>query len=305
MIDLLASVPGPAFLVFYACLTLVCVVAGRWMIGRDSSTGFTMPDFAHFDSITLATLTGGWSHAVRTALFDLWNRGLVTIDGSGTEATVRQAQISAAEASRGLKSVKPLTAAVYRHVTGTMTAGDIFAAPGLKEAAEQYLSLVYRDLDRYHLIKNDDDRRRAWTVFGIFLAIMYGVGFSKLIMGMSRGRPVLFLMIFLAASCVLLLLGLRPWEQASSLGRRYLSALNDHFAWTKERLKSRSLAAGIDPTFVVALFGAAVLAATPYDRFQSAFHKSTGSGCGGCSGGGCSGGGGCGGGCGGCGGCGG
>jgi hypothetical protein len=135
---------------------------------------------------------------------------------------------------------------------------------------------------------------------------MAAVGGTKLYLGITRGRPVLFLVALLTLSLIGLFRLVKPWAISTRLGRRYLWRLGEHFDWLKESVRSGRIQEGIDPAFGAAIFGIGIVGSSLLiGQFFSPSKPSWWSGPGGWSGG-CGASAGCGGGgCGGCGGCGG
>ncbi|MEP9357278.1 TIGR04222 domain-containing membrane protein [Sphingomonas sp. KR3-1] len=126
--------------------------------------------------------------------------------------------------------------------------------------------------------------------------LLLGFGYTKLLIGESRGRPVGFLTMFLAVTAIFALIRFAALDRKTRAGQEALAEARTR----SERLR-RAPASG-ETDLGVALFGTAVLVGSDWGDFhQMRSASSSGSGCG-SSGGGDGGGGGCGGG--GCGGCG-
>lgn len=301
MIEFLRSIPGPAFLFLYVCLAVACVLVGKVMMGSDSTRSAPMPNLTRFDPVTISFLKGGWKEAVKTAVFDLLNKGLVEIEGEKDLASVKRIGLSEPDRLARLQTLKPVTRSVYDHVKMKLYTRNLFKLEEIRKDVERLSLYNYQELAQNRLVKNASEEKQGWLIFWVLMVILVVTGVSKFVLGISLGKPVFFLFMLMVFSFTLVPLMLKPWGRASWLGRKYLAELEKHFGW----LRTRSAPEGIDPAYPVAIFGAAALTGTTmYDEFHAAFKKSSsGSACGGCSGGsGCSGGGG---GCGGCGGCGG
>ena len=310
MIEIIRQVPGPLFLLYYAAYAAACMVVGRILLSADGTLNYPMPDLTRFDPLSLSFLRGGRAAVIRTAVFDLWHKGLVTIGGTGADVTLGQARVGNKELSAKMKNVKPVARLIYQFLEVKRKSADLFRAKDMKAGLDMHLRLTERELTEERLMKTEHDLTRSMVVSAILVLVMLLPGVIKLGLGISRLKPVGFLFIILVASVLVFGFSLRPWSKATGLGRKYLARLEKDFGWIKEKTKKKGLLTGIDPAFAVALFGPAVLGAeTGYQAYASAFHKSGGYSCGGCSGSSsCGGGGGCGGsGCGGggCGGCGG
>lgn len=61
------------------------------------------------------------------------------------------------------------------------------------------------------LLQTEQDRKRTWTAFWTAIFILAGIGGTKLALGVSRSKPVGFLIIELIVSLIALLIVIRPW----------------------------------------------------------------------------------------------
>ena len=131
------------------------------------------------------------------------------------------------------------------------------------------------------------------------------IGLARLFIGISRGRPVGFLILMGIIGAFAIAKAGRP-GRVSLRGKAYLERMKATWSWLKDSQDSQDWS----PSLAAGVFGVAVLAGTEMSPMTEMFKRSNsgyfpggdggGGGCG--AGGGCSGGGGCGGGCGGCGG---
>jgi uncharacterized protein (TIGR04222 family) len=127
--------------------------------------------------------------------------------------------------------------------------------------------------------------------------LLLGFGYTKLLIGESRGRPVGFLTMFLVVTAIFALIRFAALDRKTRAGSEALAEARER----SERLR-RAPASG-ETDLGVALFGTAVLVGSDWGDFHRMRTESSGSD-GSSSGGDGGGGGGCGGGGGGCGGCG-
>lgn len=310
MIEMLIQIPGPIFLLYFMLLAAVCIVLA-WLLGNaDDSDQYCFPELTCLDPFAISALRGGVSSVILTAIFSLWSRSLVDIEKSisfwkGEETYIRSKSSQEMELS-------PIEKKVYRFLKSPRKPHDLLKDSRLKQRINIYMEPVNRQLEDLCLARTARDRFRIWMALIIAAGIIIMVGGTKLYFGITRNRPVVFLIILLIGSLVILFRILNPTAISTRIGRRYLKALEKHFDWVKESLQSNKIPEGVDPAFSVAVFGIGSLAGVSlYNPFSEIFpaRKPTwwcpgACGGGGCGGGGC-GGGGCGGGCGGCGGCGG
>jgi uncharacterized protein (TIGR04222 family) len=199
--------------------------------------------------------------------------------------------------------LSPIEEEVYQYLQTSRDPRTLFQPAwinaSLKSRIERYLEPVRRELEELHLICTDTQKTHAWMIAIALASVIAVVGGTKLYLGTTYNKPSLILVILLSASLGGLISIVKRWRLGTltQLGRRYLKALEEHFAWLKKPADLDRNPEGVDPTLSIAVFGISVLGGTAmYDTFCEAFPLSkSGGGCGG-------GGGGCGGGCGGCGG---
>ena len=148
----------------------------------------------------------------------------------------------------------------------------------------------------------DDARAKAVgrMAFAPYVLVLFGLGCTRLALGLAEGKPVVFLVVLLVAALAVGVWVLTRRLRRTHKGEAVLKQLQDRRSDLQRAEQGRH-----DPGLAVALFGTAALVGAEYAALQRWYPKPTsGSGCGsGCSAGGCGGGSGCGGdGCGGCGG---
>lgn len=309
LLGLLAQVPGPTFLLFFAGFSIACIAIGWWLVNADGFTNSPLPQPAHFDPLTAAVLRGGWKAVIETTLFDLWKKKLIDIkSGVGLDfylgTNIEKHTFEVQSAQKNNKTLTPIEKEIHQFLQTSKKTDELFHDIDLKIKIDGYLAPVYSELKQLGLIRTEEDCSRAMWITTIIAITMAIVGGAKLYLGITRGRPVIFLILLLGAAIFALFTALKPTATLTRRGRNYLSSLEEHFDSAK----------AFDPTSALAILGIGALSAyTPYAPFYDAFAGATGkkkeeqkngssSYSGGCGGGSSDGGGG---GCGGCGGCGG
>ncbi|MEG4278389.1 TIGR04222 domain-containing membrane protein [Microcoleus sp. MON1_C1] len=306
--SILASLPnpldftGPEFLFFYMVMATVAVsltvLLRRYL--RESSGHYSqeLPDLSVYE---IAYLTGGESRAVETAIVNLAIRGYLE-----PLPSTRTLQLATALPPNSAPLEKALVQAVSIN-------GYVWRIKQLVPPATNYI----RDrLQNLGLLANESlTNIMQLSVLPIWLALILGI--SKILVGISRGKPVGYLVI-LCSITVIIGWGFSPPNSSwlTPYGNRVL-----------QQLRSRINPTRINPrptdqiVLAFALLGHTVLTGssladlsqvlTPYASSSSGGGGGGGDGgggggggggCGGCGGGGGGGGGGCGGGGAGCGG---
>ena len=288
----LLDLHGSQFLGFFvaAFAVAVCIAAAiRWYIRRSSDELSFKP--VHVDPYEVAYLAGGEDTAINAALASLVSRGALKVQGEERRLVRNHGEIPG--------SLHPLEAAIFHAVDPALGASIAELHrdwPPLVEIAERLTSLG--------LIVSDE---RDWLGRVLPVLVVLAVpliGAIKVLVGLSRDKPVGFLVISCIIAAVVAFVAfarrlLRTWE-----GDRVLDRMKaENAAAGADMDCSQGELVGPDLAMALGLFGIGVLEAGPLAELHAALKpRSESGGWGGCGGDGGGDGGGCGGGCGGCGG---
>ena len=297
---------GPAFLGFYigaAMLATLAAIGLRWYLRLPAPGPAQLePSLSPYE---VAYLAGGEERAVMAALARLVADGVMEVDQRKFEFRVRDSS-QAAQLSDFEEKVMQSTAG-NSHWTPAMVA----------QRAGSALRTTRKKLEDLALIVDDNRSRAVQLIPPLIIVSVALFGFAKVMLGLSRGRPVAFLIVLITFTLILAAFFLRAAHR-SRRGDSFLESLklrNAALEYTAVR-RADNLA-GSDVALSLGLFGPIILANSHFARLHVTLRRqhvkkmsdgsSSSSGwsssCGSSS---CSGGGGCGGGCGGggCGGCG-
>jgi uncharacterized protein (TIGR04222 family) len=262
---------------------------------------YPMPELTYFDPLSIASLRGGKEAVMETAIFSLWNRKLVDI---GEVKTPTKGYLIKKVPTRKM-FMYPIEYEIYKFTSTSRNYSEILYNPKLSIRLFIPLRKIDVELEDFHLKRSVKHKIKAGIITIVTLAIVIIIGGAKLYLGVSRDKPVGFLMMILMFAVIGLPIGLNLHNKQTKLGSRYLWKLEEHFEWLDKAVRIRSVPKGIDPSYCVAIFGMESLEGASFlDTFRDALTipKPVNSGCSSCSScsscGGC---GGCGGGCGGCG----
>ncbi|NIJ37976.1 uncharacterized protein (TIGR04222 family) [Sphingopyxis panaciterrae] len=262
---------GPAFLFLYAALFVAALFVSAILSRRFRPSG--RPGAASDDD-TLAFLAGQRPRLVETAVARLLASGALVIQGG--ERFLRGAGTGGGGLDRALLAV-PMPAS-----------WDDFAT-----AAKPHAEAVERRLIASGLLMDRGAARRLGLIAALPFIGLFLFGIAKLLIGLSRDKPVGILIVFLVITFVVILI------RTFAVDRRTDGAV-EAIASARVRHERLRRAPTVDETGrAVALFGTTVLAGSAFAALHQMRAQSD-SGSGGSDGGGCGGGGG--GGCGGCGG---
>ena len=306
-----ASMYGPAFLVFYAVVIAITLGYCADKINR-SQQGQEIPlTPLHPDPYEIACLRGGANEVFRLALFSLFQRGYLEISGKGAAQ-----QIGPSAVRPPLSSLSAMEQTVYAEFAASQKASSLFRSPAAARM-EGYCHGYERLARASGLLETEETGAARQRAGGIGFAVIAGLGAYKLFAAIQHGHSNVGFMIIMGIVALLILAVLCSRRRLSQSGQAYLQRLQTAFERLKTQPTTGQSEADAEETYLLtmSIFGVGALAGTPYLPFEQMFHQAaassagsscgSGAGCGGGGGGSCGGGGGgsCGGG--GCGGCGG
>lgn len=284
------DLPGPEFLLLFMALILAALVAGlaiHWSCRLPA--GNPPAEALHLAPYEIAYL-GGRELVVEAAVARLVNDGFVVVDSAG----------------RWQKGHEVLTKAtdVERAVYESVNAGRIPDIRILVARARPELRPIRSRLESLGLLVTEP-RARAARLFPILLVLAVALfGVMKILVGLSRNRPVLLLVLLCVAA---VMAAARFWQplHRSLRGDKALAHHREVNAAVEFQAERRlHQMSGDDVILALGLFGSGVFAAGPITKLDKWFHSNSksafegwggfepggwGSGCGGCGGGGCGG----------------
>ena len=261
----------------YIVLIITCAIATFFWRRHLRDNGATGNDIA-LDTWDVAYLAGGSERVMDCAVARLMRDKLVVWDADAKRLKM--------DAKTTIDD--PLLDRIARHLM-------IEGSPRkLARRLEPEFSRIRDKLASRGLLLDADAKSRASWLPTLLPAALLAFGLLKVMIGLSRGKPVAFLVVLMIAIAIATLVRAFATPSRALAGDRALASLKQRHAHTARAPRPDDL------PLAVALAGTAVLATTPYSAYHQFRQPSSGSDGGSSSGSSCSGGGG--GGCGGCGG---
>jgi uncharacterized protein (TIGR04222 family) len=313
----LTQVTGPEFLGLFAIL-IVAVAAVCWYRRRSRDNSTELPPLgspSRVDPYEIAYLRAGENELARVLIVGLMERNYLQIstpESKWWNLFPQGNRIEQAPDHPDLDELTPIEREAFEWFDYPRTPEQVFqkARGGLIDlpsALSSHTVKYEQNLRVQRLLTSEELRDEArWNV-SVGIALMAIIGLARLFIGVSRGRPVGFLILMSIIGAFAIARVGRP-GRVSLRGKAYLNSMKAKWNWLKDSKHGQDWS----PSLAAGFFGVAVLAGTEMSPVTEMFKRSNsghyiggdgGGGCGG-GGGGCSGGGGggCGGGCGGCGG---
>ncbi len=279
---------GPDFLWFYfllASVTLIIARSLRWFLS--TSVNHYLSESASLNAYELAYLNGGAYRSIDAAIAKLVQDKVLTV--SATSRTLHLENAPSANSHSLEKSITEIM--IEESISGTNYA----PIETIRTRAISATNLIRQNLENQGLLVSDRQARKIQIATAIPVVVLLLLGISKIFVGISRGKPVGFLVVMCILTVIFACLLLAK-PHRTRFGDRTLNYYRLSYSNSS------------DIAFAFALFGSAVLIGSLADLKQAFAPPSTSSSSGDISfSGGDGGGGGCGSGCGGggCGGCGG
>ncbi|MGH9846723.1 MAG: TIGR04222 domain-containing membrane protein [Blastocatellia bacterium] len=279
---------GPEFLFLYFLLSIVVTLA-VWLHRRAAESG-PAPKLDLSDPYLIAYLRGGENEALRLGVVSLVDRGLL----NASDTTILRADRATPQDARN-----PLEYELLKKFGAKEEAASIFKDATLKSACDPYRL----KLEQAGLLPDSTTKSERWRRFGLAALFLGGVAFAKVAIGVSRERPVAFLVVLTVFA--LIAAAIAAFPRLTTRGRAMIADIKTFYAGLKDRgANIRRGDATAEMMMCAAVFGIAALTPTDYAFARTLFPQASSSSCGsswGSSSSSCGSGGGCGGGCGGCG----
>jgi uncharacterized protein (TIGR04222 family) len=298
---------GPDFLRFYVVLQFACVVFALWLRRLLRLPGNSADSAADsgLDGYSIAYLNGGRVLAVGTAVASLAARDAMKVIKNTRRLRSKEPKPD---------FTHPLEEGVY--VTALGPTGSTIGE--LRDSVARTTDRIAQNLQHRGLVV---DANTAWKVVWVPLCVALSpaaVGVIKTLIGLSRGKPVLYLLGLCILSVIVSLLVFLRRPRRTRKGDALLDLLRRRHAGRRFLPSVSQSAPAADLPVLIGLFGMNALAGADFSPLRAAlnppvdrdgfWNRVGGSGCGNCGsgcgvGGSCGGGGDGGGGGGGCGGC--
>ncbi|MEK7991252.1 MAG: TIGR04222 domain-containing membrane protein [Thiotrichaceae bacterium] len=286
MLDFLLDMPMGEFLIYFGLFAITCIAVGWFWVNADGSSQYKLPAEEELNSFELAALRDGRKGVIHTALFNLWNRGLLASDRNSANPKVQRVNVATDD------PVGEIENAIYQFTWTARRPSEFFTDATLCKKIDPMIRPINRKLEKMHLKFKENHLDRATIAKFTILALLFAAAGTKIYHGMFADEPFIFILAALVAAVGVTHYVIKP-SRNTRLGIIHVRKMQERFAWAKGDDSN-----GLDPTLRVALFGISALSGiTMFSSFQNTFAITdtagmatsgggAGSGCGGGCGGG-------------------
>jgi uncharacterized protein (TIGR04222 family) len=268
-IEMLLKIPGKKFLVIFILFSAFCIFAA-WLLNklRDDSTRYPMPNQTSLNPFEMAALRDGRKGVIETALFNLYNRDLLTITGTGYNTADVQKNDSTTQKPEGA-----IEEIVYEFTNQTRKPKDFFTNTALQNSLDKFIEPINQKLEEMQLKFTHSQTKRTWIILIVTLLLIIGIGGIKASFGIFLyHKPAGFLIALIFILSIIAFVVLQPSDR-TALGKTFQKQLAKTFEWIKDEEVTET---ELDPAFKVAIFGMAALSGfVAYSLFEDAFSKIT------------------------------
>ena len=252
---------GPEFLLLYFCFSLLVIFAIA-ILRRRAESG-PAPKIDLGDPYLIAYLRGGEHEALRVAVISLVDRGMLVMD----DQIIRSADHVTDDMVK-----HPIEYEVLKKFGDPGEAPSIFKDDDLKS-----LIRPYRDkLERAGLMPDAAVRRDRLMRLLLALMALGVTGVIKIVIGISLGKPVGFLVVMMFAAMVIAFF--LSFPRLTARGKATLTDATNLYSGLRTRVNSFSPgSASAELAMFAAVFGVAALAATPFGYARTLFPQATSS----------------------------
>jgi uncharacterized protein (TIGR04222 family) len=227
------DLPGPVFLGFYAVFAWVVVMVAMFVRRRILEPG---GDGAAPDPYDLALLANEPEDVVRTAVIALLDRGAL-LPGPGGKGKPR---LSLREGATPSHVRSPVERAVVEAAGRGASPEDLSKDAAVLGA----LASVDAALRRRRLLADGGVRMRRGVLLGVVLAVLLGVAGAKIMIGISRQRPITFLVVLTGVAALAAAVTSGLWNRRTAAGDRMLDDVRSFLRSARGRLERRGRSEG-------------------------------------------------------------
>jgi uncharacterized protein (TIGR04222 family) len=259
LINTIQSIPGTEFISLYAAYALGIIILLKIILWiKDDSRNYPAPPESEITPFEIAVLRNGSNlkAILHTILFSLWQNRLITIRDDGFAFTSPHMDKNQKQSD--------MERDILQYLTVPRKPDSIIKDPAVLEKLKILLAPVKENLIQKKLVFSDDMIKIFKKTFYVFLIVLLFPAIIKLFLGISRDKPVFFLVVLIIAATVFISSIYKNSTAYTSSGRKYLQELIKRYKQTIKDGKSAAvLPNGVDPVLIAAIFGAGALLAFP------------------------------------------
>ena len=249
---------GPEFLAFYILFFPICFVIAfgvRWKL-RVPAAGDS-PRAIELDGYAAAYLNGGKVLTVNTAIANLVTQKALFVDTKNRRFYISQ-------------KTKPSSNSELENVIYSAAGSTNNTIGDLRSAAKPIVSLIAEDLKKRGLVVPDAAAQKAISIPLTITFAAIAVGGIKILVGISRDKPVGFLVVLCVLSAIATLFTLARRPLRSRYGDEVLECLQDRHARLRRVSRNASNISSAEFAMVIGLFGMDALAGPELDTVRTA-----------------------------------
>jgi len=255
------DLPGPQFLLFYLLLSLF-ILAVVWLLRRNAEAG-PPPQLNLADPYLVAYLRAGEAETMRLAVVSLIERDMLATNGT---------QLLRKSKPGPKVNANPLEHAVLSKFSQPGEAASIYKDASLKAVCQQYR----QQLEQVGLLPDNSTKAARWLRMSVAVLFLGGVGAVKVMIGLSRERPVAFLVILMIL--VLIALIATSFPRLTERGKEFLEDARTLYGGLRDQAAvMQSGAATPEVLMLAAVFGVGVLSTSAFGYTRQLFPQATSS----------------------------
>ena len=269
-----STLSAPDFLNIFGLLVFVVLSITAGAIYLADRTGQQSPAIQNApDAMEVAYLAGGLSQVIRTLIYDLDERGYVTLE--------QETRIKRTEKDKETSSLSNLELRLLKKLETAPKAQEIFDDQILRQDLMRLLLPVHARLDAQKLLQPASVRHVRRLMEGLSTAAILSFAGFKLSILLADGRSNISYLLFLVLAAIALVFALgyaATRRVASRCGRAYLAKMQDAFKHkldeSLEMIRSpgpQARAFSGAALYLIGLYGLDVLKGTTEAKFAETF----------------------------------
>jgi len=190
MIELIKSIPGPYFLFIYAAVSFAVILIAK--LYADYNNDNKLPDLTQLSPLSISILIKGIKGVIIFTIFKLWWRKKIEIKKNNKVLQVKRLTND----NSGLNRLETVLLQ-YFHIPKPY--GTLFKKKSI-ETIKNIISSDIDDLQKYGLLTDPRTTMRLWRITWRGALILMVVGCTKLVLGVTNNKPVVYLILLIIVS---------------------------------------------------------------------------------------------------------
>ena len=250
MLDLFIQIPGPSFLWIFTLYSAIISLIVYYLKKYDYTSNLRIPEPTSLKPIEIAYLRKGIRGALMFSIFGLEKKKALEITPFfKTKLTlIKPLEIDESKLTEQEQII-------YNYIGDGKYYRHLYSR-GILKSLDRTLQPMLKKLQQLQLAVDDKLIAHHWKTLIIGLILIELFGGIKLYFGITREKPIAFLLLFMVLFAYLFVRTFHPNKvETSTLGKKFLKTAQKRFEWLKLSQNKSELQSDQNLWYTIAAFG--------------------------------------------------